>query len=268
MPLHQEVQDHLDYVISTASGNNKMASMHSHASYELYYLEMGNREYFVEDKLFSVSAGDFVLIPPGMLHRTGGEYGVRTLVGFNSRFLSRVYTPETVTRLVKCFDHLKVTPSASQQSVCKNYLKRLAASEDDTESALILGLLLTELSKCKNEEIRDGYVSTIVAYINQNYASISSISQIADHFFISKYHLCRVFKSAMKVTIIEYLNQIRIKNACQMLDFSQRDIGEISELCGYNSVAYFSNVFKKITGVAPSEYRKENRADAVPGAGK
>ena len=52
MPTHQEVQDHLDYVIDTASGSNKMASMHSHASYELYYLEMGNREYSVEDKLF------------------------------------------------------------------------------------------------------------------------------------------------------------------------------------------------------------------------
>lgn len=263
MPSNQREQDHFDFIIDTASGNTRMPSMHFHASYELYYLEMGSREYFVEDKMFSVSAGDFVLISPGMLHRTGGEYGVRVLVGFKQRFLTRVYTQEAIDHLLKCFERLKVTPSHNQQSVCKSYLKRMAASTDETELALMLGLLLTELSKCKNEEIHDGYVSTIVAYINQNYATISNIGQIADHFFISKYHLCRIFKSTMKVTIIDYLNQIRIKNACQMLDFSGRDIGEISELCGYNSVAYFSNVFKKITGVAPSRYRRESHMDAL-----
>lgn len=267
MPNHPREQDHFDFIIDTASGNTKMPSMHFHASYELYYLEMGSREYFIEDKMFSVSAGDFVLIPPGMLHRTGGEYGVRILVGFKQRFLSRVYTPEVVEGLLKSFEHLKVTPSQTQQPVCKGYLKRMALTTDETEQALLLGLLLSELSKCKNQEIRDGYISTIVAYINQNYATINNIGQIADHFFVSKYHLCRIFKNTMQVTIIEYLNQIRIKNACQMLDFSSRDIGEISELCGYNSVAYFSNVFKKITGVAPSEYRKEGRKEVTAGAG-
>ena len=59
-----------DHIIETTSGNHKMPSMHYHASYELYYLEMGSREYFVEDKLFSVAAGNFVLIAQGKLHRT------------------------------------------------------------------------------------------------------------------------------------------------------------------------------------------------------
>ena len=59
-----------DYMLNCDSGSIKMPSMHYHASYELYYLQTGNRDYFIEDKLFPVSAGDFVLIPPGKLHRT------------------------------------------------------------------------------------------------------------------------------------------------------------------------------------------------------
>lgn len=247
-----------EYMIDIASGNTKMPSMHYHASYELYYLEAGSREYFVDDKLFSVCAGDFVLIPPGKLHRTGGEYGKRILVGFTTQFLERVYTPETARRLTKCFDHLKVTPSQNQQRNCIELLKKLTVCNDETESALLLGLMLMELEKCSEEVIEEDCISAIVAYINQNYGDISTISQIADHFYISKFHLCRIFKNAMKVTVIEYLNQIRIKNACQILGFSRKGNEEIAELCGFHSVAYFSSVFKKITGKTPSEYRKEN----------
>ena len=53
-----------EYGIETISRNFKMQSMHYHDSYEIYFLEAGIRTYFVEDKFFSVSAGEVVLIPP------------------------------------------------------------------------------------------------------------------------------------------------------------------------------------------------------------
>lgn len=250
-----------DYMVSTATSSSKMTSMHYHASYELYYLAVGNREYFVDDKLFSVYAGDFVLIPPGRLHRTGGEYGERTLVGFTHEFLTSVFSEETAKELVRCFDHVKLTPNRKQQDMCKYLLKKLSASQDKTESALHLAMLLLELNKCNDPDIENDFVGKIVGYINRSYAEITSIGQIAEQFFISKYHLCRIFKNAMKITIIEYLNHIRIKNACQLLDFSDKDIGQISELCGFNSMAYFSNVFKKITGQSPSDYRRSSQKE-------
>lgn len=254
MPVFEATRDHS---IRTEDSNYKMPSMHYHDSYELYYLEAGSREYFVEDKLFSVAAGEFVLIPPGKLHRTGGEYGLRTLVMFTQSFLEKAYTQEAMARILKCFEHIKLVPREEQQSSCRYLLKRLAAARDDTQFALALGLLLEELCRCGSPELRDDHVSGIVEFINRNYAEIESISQIAEHFYISKYHLCRVFKNAMKVTVIEYLNQIRIKNASHLLESSDYDISHISQLCGFNSVAYFSNVFHKLKGCSPSQYRKD-----------
>ena len=140
-------------------------------------------------------------------------------------------------------------------------LKKLEEINSELEFAVYLSVLLTELSKCTAEETCDEYMSGIVEYINSHYAQITAINQIAEHFFLSKYHLCRVFKNAMKLTLIEYLNQVKIKNARQLLEFSDREVGDIAELCGFNSVAYFSNVFKKITGIAPSEYRKSTRGE-------
>lgn len=246
-----------DHSIKTEEGSFKMPSMHYHDSFELYYLEAGSREYFVEDKLFPVAAGEFVLVPPGKLHRTGGEYGLRTLVIFTREFLSKAYTPEVIEQILSCFDHVKLVPQENRQAACRNLLKMLAAAQDDTQFALVLGLLLRELSQCGSPEIRNDYVGSIVEFINKNYDKIESISQIAEHFYISKYHLCRVFKNAMKLTVIEYLNQIRVKNACHLLESSDYGISRISQLCGFNSVAYFSNVFRRLTGISPSQYRKD-----------
>lgn len=252
-----------DYFVDVSSGKKKMPSMHYHAAYELYYLQIGSREYFIEDKLFSVDAGDFVLIPPGKLHRTGGEYCQRILINFHLNFLRKFYTEETIAQLVQCFDSWKRTPSPAQQKTCTHLLKKILQSSDETTSALLLGMLLMELNSVNPPEIHENAMNAIVAFINQNYATITSLEEIADRFYISKHHLCRIFKKAMKLTVIDYLTQIRLKNACQMLLFSQMPIGKISEACGFHSSAYFSRVFKESTGKSPAEYRKDNQTDST-----
>ena len=244
------------FTISTDSGACVMPSMHYHDTYELYYLDAGSREYFIEDKLFSVSAGNFVLIPPGKLHRTGGEYGIRTLINFKREFLEAVYTKPMVDKMLTCFDRWWLNPDREQQAVCTGYLKKMLARHDTMETAVTLGLLLLELSKCNSREFVNDNVNAIVAYINANYHRLHSIEEVAEAFFISKYHLCRVFKNAMKITVIEYLNQVKIKQACHLLLHTKLDMGEIAAQCGFHSAAYFSKVFRKLMNQRPMEYRK------------
>lgn len=248
--------ENIDHELTRSAGGGLMPQMHSHYYYELYYLEAGSREYFVEDTIFSVEAGDFILIAPGKLHRTGGEYGMRVLVCFSLDFILRTFTRSAAQRLLACFDNLKLTPSKHHQDVFVALLQRIENAADETEFALQLGALLQELNRCEKAEVSGESASAIVAYINANFASIQSISQIAERFYISKYHLCRVFKAAMKVTVIDYLNQVRIQNACRYLRSSDKDISEIALLCGFNDAAYFSNVFKKQTGRSPRSYRR------------
>ena len=249
-----------EFFTSIASGNTYMPSMHYHASYELYYLQVGQRDYFIEDKLFSVTAGDFVLIPPGKLHRTGGEYGKRILVGFTAEYLQKFYTEDTCKYLLACFDGWKRTPSPAQQKRCIEYLQDLQDCKDKNRAGLLLGTLLLELSDCPADEIQGDSIGNILSFINKNYAQIKSIDEIASAFFISKFHLCRIFKNAMKITVVDYLNQIRIKNACQMLTFSDKSINQIAEDCGFHSASYFSSLFKNATGKSPSDYARDTKS--------
>ena len=247
-----------DYFIQTTTWSHQMPSMHYHSSYELYYLEAGSREYFVGDKFFSVSAGSFVLIPPSKFHRTGGQYALRTLVGFTHEFLSRTFSQEAIQHLLKCFDNILITPPDNKQKECKTLLKALSKCKSETEFAIYLGVLLSELSKCTPENSYNKQMSDLIKYINKHFAEIESIEQIAQHFFISKYHLCRIFKNSLNITVIDYLNNVKIKNACKYLESTDKSIMEISQLCGFNSSTYFHNVFKKLPSLSPSEYRKRN----------
>lgn len=258
MPFFEETPEHF---ISTVAGHPAMPAMHYHSSYELYYLEAGSREYFVEDKFFSVSAGDFILISPSQFHRTGGAYSLRTIVGFTYDFLTETYTPAAIRHLLKCFDKTLISPPEHTQSEFKQILKSLAMCTNKTEFALELGTLLRKLAKCTPETSCDERISSIIKYINKHFPEIQSIEQIAEQVHISKHHLCRIFKESMGITLIDYLNHIRVKNACNFLEISDKDILEISQLCGFHSSAYFSNVFKKITGYSPSKYRKSHKKD-------
>lgn len=259
MAFYEETPEHF---VSTVAGKPAMPAMHYHSSYELYYLEAGSREYFVEDKFFSVSAGDFILIPPSKFHRTGGAYSLRTIVGFTYDFLAETYTPNAIKNLVRCFDKTLISPPESMQDELKALLKSLAECTNQTDFAMDLGILLRKLSKCTPDTSYDERISSIIKYINKHFPEIHSIEQIAKQFHVSKHHLCRVFKESMGITMIDYLNNIRIKNACNFLESSDKDILEISQLCGFNSSAYFSNVFKKITGYSPLKYRQMRRKNA------
>ena len=251
----------LEYFAEVKTGVPAMPYTHYHSTYELYYLEAGKRDYLVEDKFFTISAGDFVLIKPNMLHRTNGGYSLRTLVGFSPAFLQKTYTPAAAKHILKCFDKVVISPPEEMHEELRSLLHVLAKRTNPIDFASDLGVLLRKLSKCNSENHYDQRISTIIKFINQNFSEIHSIEVVAERLHISKYYLCRLFKDATGTTLIDYINTIKVKNACKFLETTNKDMLEISQICGFNSSAYFSNVFKKIMKDSPSEYRQTQRKD-------
>ena len=105
----------------------------------------------------------------------------------------------------------------------------------------------------------DERITRIIQYINENYNHITDIDQIAEHFFISKYHLCRYFRKNLGIPLMSYLNTIKITQACRMMKAGNSSMTQIAMECGFNSSSYFCKVFKKERGISPTEYRKKHK---------
>lgn len=99
-------------------------------------------------------------------------------------------------------------------------------------------------------------VNNIKDYLENNFNSKIKIKDLTSNFYISRSELFYIFKKYTNSTIIGYLNTLRINKAKELLKDTNYSITEISQLVGFDSVQYFSRVFKKSIGNSPSKFRK------------
>ena len=81
---------------------------------------------------------------------------------------------------------------------------------------------------------------------------------IADYVGVSKYHFSRVFKDVTSLTINQYINNLRCKQARQLLLTTELSVSEIAEQTGFRSVSYFTKAYKRLFSQTPTESRKES----------
>jgi two-component system response regulator YesN len=97
--------------------------------------------------------------------------------------------------------------------------------------------------------------SKAVKYIMEHYAEKITLEAVANHLFVSTWYLCKVLKKATNKNFIDIVNGARIENAKKLLAETYKKVYEISEMVGFGEIAYFSRIFKKMTGMTPNEYR-------------
>lgn len=93
--------------------------------------------------------------------------------------------------------------------------------------------------------------------MGSNYAEHLDLTTLADMVYLSPAYLSRIFKAETGSTINQYLNRVRITKAKELLHNRQLKLIDISLLVGYEDQSYFTRVFRKITGISPSEYRNK-----------
>jgi YesN/AraC family two-component response regulator len=96
----------------------------------------------------------------------------------------------------------------------------------------------------------------IIAFLKEHYFEDLSLVDVATRFHFDPTYFSKLFKAFNKESFIEYMTRLRIEKACDLLSNSNMKIHEIAELVGYENQRYFSQVFKKVTGYTPSDYRE------------
>lgn len=255
---------------------------HYHDCYELYYLYSGERYYFIQDKTYHITGGSFVLINPNEIHRTGnlGNFGYdRMLIHFSKELLSGYLDTDPFLTPYQTLDkeiHI-ISLNPQEQNFVENLLHIMELEytrnkhRETSYIKITLLQLLLFLNTCRpglQDQALTQINSTqktmfeILGHINTHYFEPLTLETISEQYFLSSFYLSRTFKEVTGFHFVEYLNNVRIKEAKKLLMNPSLTISEIASATGFNSSTHFGRVFKQITGSSPSVYKKNGDGTA------
>lgn len=102
----------------------------------------------------------------------------------------------------------------------------------------------------------DKKMKKVKSFIEENFARSISLEDAAEHIGISPYYLSKLFKEQFSINFIDYITQLRMEKAKDLMKNPDTSLKEICYNVGYKDPNYFSRVFKKTTGFSPSKYRR------------
>ena len=108
----------------------------------------------------------------------------------------------------------------------------------------------------KRQDSSEALVRAAMAYIEEHSGEKFSLQALSEALFVNGSYLLRLFKARTGQTLLTYHNQVRCERAKALLCDLQANISEVGEAVGFVSSSHFSHVFKKMTGLTPTEYRE------------
>lgn len=104
-------------------------------------------------------------------------------------------------------------------------------------------------------------VNHAIMYINENITEPLNLEKIALKIGINKDYLSEIFKKETNMSLVSYIQKMKVAEACLMLQYSNASIVEISEKLSFSSQSYFTSIFKKFTSVTPLAFRNQKRGN-------
>ena len=254
---------------------------HYHEELELVYFKAGEGTQFIGDHISRFKSGDIVLIGPNLPHywrfdqdyfHAGGKSADVYVIHFHSYFLGERFLDVPENRELK-----KLIASASRGLQIRfprvNHVINLIVKTVETESSKRLLYLLEalleigthhhELLAIASMGFKYNYLSeeqeqiqNIYTYTLTHYKRKISLVEIAGVAKVSPNTFCKFFKSRSRKNYTDFVNEIRVGQACKLLIENKLRINEVCFESGFNNFASFHKCFKKTTGKSPLQYQR------------
>ncbi|MCR5725814.1 MAG: AraC family transcriptional regulator [Treponema sp.] len=256
------------------------ARRHFHPWWELLYIAEGDRTFFYANRTLHIGAGTFLCIAPGILHRAvnpAGEvcklYNVyfadseEPLSAEDARFSALLpvledcepcvtLRPEMHASIRRLFAHLGqelLAKGRGWQNMAWALLTEIIVMVSRPESAAI--------SAVERAPEMSAGLASLIDWLNAHYTEEVTLSRVSEQFGISASHVSRSFKAATHFGFVEYVNSLRVTEACRLLTGSRLSVLEIAMQCGFGSLTQFGRVFRSLTGTNPLDYRMQNKVE-------
>jgi AraC-like DNA-binding protein/mannose-6-phosphate isomerase-like protein (cupin superfamily) len=261
-----KTEQHLRYVSSSSFGTDWNSVFHSHECTELFYLTDGEGWFCTAEGNVPVSKNQMVIVNPKVQHTERSSFshqmhyivlGIDNLqfhFGKKESFSSYEIFPldshrDTVLSLLKAILRELQKKEASYEEMCQHYLS----------------ILLLLIQRITGQEFSLSAPSSIPyecerarAYMDTHFSDDITLDTLADFTHWDKFYLSHQFSKAFGISPINYLLSQRIEHSKRLLGTTDYSITQIAESAGFSSQNYFSQIFRKLTGTSPRQYRKDS----------
>lgn len=260
--------------------------LHKHTFIEIVYVISGAGIHQVEDRRAAATKGDVFIINYDTPHCfLIGEHEKEPFVAYDLLFTPKFLDSSLINNVklesvtssflfYSLFPEQQIGPdihiTGHSYNVFGDIFKKIYDEFHNQENgyldiirAYLVELIINMFRKmggtASSESVsrQEQIVNTTLAYLRKNYQKHISLDDLAAQVFLSKDYFTRLFRETTGMPINSLLQEIRISEACTLLTTTNKKVHTISDQCGFNDIKYFYNVFKKITGLTPGQYRSQ-----------
>lgn len=243
---------------------------HSHYHMELVCMLGGETKAFAEGKEYVLKPGDIFISFPDCDHK----YVTYTEEKYLLFIINPDIMPEMTSIFTKSVPECPVLRGGAFDPKLINPLRSMADAASDTANpysdlikrgymTAFFGELVSRLHLVDASSVRSGTLKTVINFCSKNYMRDISLDMMAQELHMSKFYISHLFGSKLNISFKNYLNSVRIAEACRLLRRSDKTVTEIGDSVGFNSLRTFNRAFRKQMSVSPSEYRRDS---SIPGS--
>ncbi len=246
-----------------------LVPMHYAETIEILLCDQLCGEIVIGGRHFELGGHQLFVIPPYTVHANDIRPGIGTMYVFKIHFgqLRHYLDAEHIFSLFGCtVSQLRYDCPAFSEVL--EVVARLMDHDGELGRCLphlidLFGILARhtdpDRAAADQSRFRDSSLQELIRWTNEHFARRISIDEVAQMAGYSKYHFCSRFKSLTGMTYLNYLNSVRVRRACLLLQKGE-SVQDVCRAAGFENVSYFIQVFKKFQHMTPHQYACQYRA--------
>lgn len=273
----------LIYISKSKFENDWHSTIHMHPFTEIFFITSGQGSFQIGNEIVSVKESDLILINPNCSHTERSvsssnplEYIVFAINNLAIGTTSTTLNDDNSKDISRTYKVLNFNKKKSEILYYLNMLIRELEEKNlnyELACKSILTLFLIQVMRntssdifiTENFEKINIECMKIKNYIDSHYSENITLDFLSNLTYVNKFHLVHLFTKEMGISPINYLINKRIDESKNLLGTTNYSIRDISSIVGFSNSSYFSQMFKKITGISPKDFRSntsKNRSNS------
>lgn len=263
------------YISKSKFENDWHSTAHFHPFTEIFFITDGKGDFQLDDKIVNVNKWDLIVINPNCLHTEKSSLSDIPLeyivLGVDNLLLNfpNSYSLTDNEKQIKLYEIMNFT---KDKDLILDYFNKLINEIEHKEfnyeivCKSVLTLFITHIIRSttsllfveESQEKLNLECIKIKNYIDSHYSQNITLDYLSDLSYMNKFHLVHTFTKQIGISPINYVINKRIQEAKNLLATTNYSIRDISSIVGFSNSSYFSQMFKRISGITPKNYRIEN----------